>query len=131
MELILYTKGEFIPEFNGNAKLDPSDQIVVCYQIPTAAERQKLLRRPTLDFNYDKQGEVMGGKTTVEIDNTKICDNMVKEIRGLAPEVDGKKKPITAMKDLYSSHAAFVPLIEEIGSKMRKLLEECGPDEKN
>jgi len=90
-----------------------------------------LLRRPPLDFSYDKVGEVVGGKTTVEIDDRSIAMTMVKEIKGLAPEVDGKKKPITSMKDLYGSHAAFVPLIDEIGSKMRKLLEECGPDEKN
>lgn len=114
----------FIPEFNGNKKATPADQIVVHYKNPTYALKEKIKGQPETKARADTNGNIQG----IDI---SFKSNDIAVLRGLFERIDncqyedenGTVKSISNVQELLEAPVEFSPLIEEIIAEFNKTLE--------
>jgi len=116
MVLSFSVKREFVPEFNGNKKLSPTEQIKVEHRAATATIKETLFPRK---FQLDKEG---GVTSQFEIDRKRILQAFVENIKNLSYEVDGEEKKISTVEQLFKAPIEFDGLIEELYSYFNDLL---------
>lgn len=124
MLISVSNKSEFIPEWNDNQK--STDPIVVIHKVPTMGLRERLIPKPKLKLIVSADGKSEGGETEVEIDNKKIIQSMLVEIKNLAYESEGKEIKVKTADDLFgnSTPSAFSGLADELGTYFQKVLNE-------
>jgi len=130
MNLLLETTRTFVPFFRGNRELPEIDQVVVEYKVPDSTLKRRLKPKPTLKFNYDAQGNVMGGQTEVSSDPFSIVQGMLVKITHLSFEDKKGEHGITNAAELLRAPLQFEPLIEELAEEFSKELDRV-VDEKN
>lgn len=124
MLISVSSNNEFIPEWNNNKK--EADPIVVVHRVPTMGLRERLIPKPKLKLMVSADGRTEGGETEVEIDNKKIIQAMLVEIRNFSYSMDGKEVAVKSADDLFSNNtpSAVSGLMEEIGAYFQKILSE-------
>ena len=116
MIVSISTKREFIPEFNGNRKLQSTEQLKIVHRAPTVAIKEKLFPRK---FDFGADGQVTG---SFEIDRKKIIQELTSEIINCVYELDDEEKKITTVEQLFKAPVEFDPLIEELYTYYNSLL---------
>jgi hypothetical protein len=124
MVISVSTKREYIPEFNGNRKLSPTEQLKVIHRAPTVAIKEKLFPRK---FDFGADGAITG---SFEVDRKKIISELTAEFLNFEYETDDEKKKITTVEQLFKAPVEFDPLIEELYTYYNSLLN-ARPNEKN
>lgn len=121
----------FVPEWNGNK--DDANPITVTYKNPTIPLYNKLIPKPRLKMMMDAEGKMDGGEAEVVVDNVEIVRTMVTGIRNLTLKQGKEEVAIdTATKLLGENAPSFLSgLIDEIGAKLREVLQEKRVDAKN
>jgi len=122
--------GVFIPSFNCNNKLPPSDQIRVHYKRVGLKEKARYLVKPDPQFNYDADGKVVGGNITMRFDRKPVIDGMVTKIENCDWEDGDGEHAITNARELLAAPVEFDELVDEVAEHLRKQLERK-IDEKN
>lgn len=124
MTISVSSKREFIPEFNDNKKLPASEQLKVLHRAPTVAIKESLFPRK---FEYGADGAISG---TIEIDRKKIIQALTMDFVNFDYELDGDKKKITTVEQLFKAPVEFDPFIEELYTYYNGILN-ARPNEKN
>ena len=125
MLISVSNKTEYTPEWNDNLKTP--DPIVVVHRVPTMGLRERLIPRPKLKLMVSADGKSEGGETEVEIDNKKIIQSMLVEIKNLAyTSEDGKEIRVKSADDLFgnTTPSALSGLADELGTYFQKILNE-------
>lgn len=108
MIVSISTKREYIPEFNGNRKLQVTEQMKVVHRAPTVAIKEKLFPRK---FAFGADGQITG---TFEVDRKKIIQELTESFSNIQYEMDGEEKKIATVEQLFKAPVEFDPLIEEL-----------------
>lgn len=123
MEYNFSSRLTYIPKWDDNRGRTEDEKIVVTYKNPTVSMKNKLVRKPELKFQYDKDGNVLGGETTVTMDRKTVIDGMDIRIDNLEYSLDGDKKKVQSSRDLWNAPSAFDPLIDELAEFFKEELE--------
>ena len=131
MKVSVRLENEFIPSWNGNE--EDESPIVVVHKRPTIALRDKLIPKPRLKIrvtpgaNGEEQAQV--GETEVVIDNRRLVEEMVTEIKNLVVEIpdskgEVKEREITKGTELFADWvpAELGELADEIGRHLQSAL---------
>lgn len=95
----------YIPEWNGNRELEPSDQVSVKLKWPTAEQQSNLK-----EVRWGSDGDMR-----FKFDTKRILSDHVAEITGLEVELNGKAASIKTGTDLLNTRVlALQPLISEL-----------------
>ncbi len=129
MRLEIKDTETFVPEWNGNMELAADEQIVFNYKSPTLPERKKLVQKANIKFNYDRDGNPIGGTGEVDMDDEapiRAVRNLV--ISNLEYQRGGKVKIIRSGEDLLSAPAQFHGLVAEFAAYLRDKAKEDVPE---
>lgn len=125
MVITLSQTRTFIPKFNGNGELDPSDQIQVTLKNLSVAEKERIRSKIRPNIRYDKDGNMQGMEMPFGADRDALLSGMVTRIDNLSWEdSSGKVTPITNLKQLKDGPMALHDLLEEIYLKCSEIMNE-------
>lgn len=113
----------YVPEFNGNKKADPADQIIVHYKNPTYSLKEKIKGQAETKARADVNGNIQG----IDI---SFKSNDIATLRGLLERIDncqfedenGTVKTISNVQELLDAPVEFAPLVEELIEEFNKTL---------
>ncbi len=125
MTVTLSKNFDFIPEFNGNRELDPSEQVRVVLKNLSVAEKERIRNRIRPKVRYDKDGSVQGMEMELGADKDVLLSSMVQRIENLSVEdPSGKSSPVTNIAQLRGAPMELHGLLEEIYQKCSSIMNE-------
>jgi hypothetical protein len=120
----------FIPKFDGNDKVDPSDQIKFHYRAITSSMKEKLFPR-TIDYQKDEKTGEMLPMFSITINMQKVVSELTTSIENCGYALNGaESKKIATVQQLFEAPPDFYPLIEEVYAFYNELFNQK-VDEKN
>ena len=131
MRLEIDKEGVFIPSFNGNRDLPPTDQIAVRYKTPTVVIKNRCRKKPETKGVSDAQGNLKHMETVIERDSLTALREMLVSVSNCSYGMDGKENNIVNAGDLINAPLEFEPLLNEIIKEFDRLLDKADIQEKN
>lgn len=123
----------YIPEFDGNKKQDPSEQIKVHYKAITASMKDDLIK-PLVELRRNAKSEGdFDQVVSTNVDKRKVLDKLIDRIENLGYSVNGgETKKVATVDSLFNAdiEVGLYPLIEELFVFFNDMLNQK-VDEKN
>jgi hypothetical protein len=120
----------YIPFFNGNRDLPEHEQFDVTYRVPDLQLCLILKPKPKIKFNYDRDGNTIGGETEISIDKMGVIRGLLVSIRNLSWENSKGVHEVTKAPDILTGPVGYEALIDELHDEFSKELDRK-IDEKN
>ena len=122
----------FYPEWNKNLELPEGERVCFEWKYPDTAKAKTLNPHPLFVSHLDADGRFTETTTEMQTDYTYILREMVVAIRGLGYRKGGNEKKVATVSQLFEAPSMVTKgLIEEVGSFLKKKLDESEITEKN
>jgi hypothetical protein len=120
----------FIPEWKNNGSLPLDQQVSIVYKTPDIGQRKRIVQKPAVKFEYDRDGNPTGGSGEINSDPEAairvVADTAI--ISNLSYTKGGKETPIRNVSDLLSAPCGFYGLIKEFADHLTKVCREDIPE---
>lgn len=119
----------YIPEFNGNRELPPTEQITATIKNPTVAMRERLIPRPQTKGHASANGQTDGVDIIIiEPDKKRILSEMVTAIYNCAYSDGNTEKSINNVTELLEAPSEYNGLVDELFAECQKELQKTVPE---
>jgi hypothetical protein len=129
-------KKTYLPKFNNNRELDTAEQVVVEWDILSAAALRTVKPKRDTAYKYDPDGHYTGMEVKLISDDFALINSFAPKIKNFTyPDREGKLRKITNAQTLFDAPAIVSgKLIKELAEEFRaecREVEDTDDDEKN
>lgn len=125
MTITLSKNLDFIPEFNGNRELEPSEQIRVVLKNLGVGEKETIRSQSRPTVKYDKNGNVQTMELPLGAEKDLLLRKMMVRIENLSwQDSTGTAHPVSSFAQLKDAPMELHGLLDEIYTHCSQLLNE-------
>lgn len=125
MTITLSRNLDFIPEFNGNRELEPSEQIRVVLKNLGVGEKETIRAQSRPTVKYDKNGNVQTMELPLGAEKDLLLRKMLVRIENLSwQDSNGTAHPVSSFAQLKDAPMELHELMDEIYTHCSQLLNE-------